>query len=144
MLQTEFEISLVLRGKRRSADIGSRQIDALVLPQYPAVQHFTDHISAGNLLYDELNAAIGKQNVLARFYVAGKNLVGGGNTLSGAHHIFRRDDDRLPLLQSHCHTVFQPASPDLRPLQVLQNADGTAELAGHFAQAPNYSGMVVV
>ena len=44
----------------------------------------------------------------------------------------RSDGDGLPLLQGDGYAILQAAGPDLRTLQVLQNADRTPE----FCQPP--------
>ena len=72
VLQTECEVRLVLLGERRNADVRSGQVDALVLTQHPAVQHLADDVVAGDFLDHELNPAVGKENVLARFYIAAR------------------------------------------------------------------------
>ena len=46
VLQTEVEVALVFLGERRNADVRTRQVDALMLAQHPAVQHLADHVVA--------------------------------------------------------------------------------------------------
>ena len=112
--------------------------------QRPAVQHVTNNIGAGDFPDHQFDASVGEQNVLARLHVAREFPVSGGNELRGAHHVSRRNGDRLPSLQSDCQTVLETAGPDLRALQILQNADGASEIAGHFTQTANYSRMIFV
>ncbi len=137
MLQSELEVLLVFFRERWNADVGARQVDALVLSQGSTVQHLAYHLASVDSLYHQLNAPVGKEYALPRLHIAGEALVSSGDHAGRSHHIFGSDGDPLSIPQYDRDARLQASSSDLWPLQILQDADGAAKFAGHLAQSPD-------
>ena len=77
-----------------------------------------------------------------RLHVAGQILIRRSNNVGGAHHVARGDGEGLSLLKRDGNAIHQAPGADLRPLQVLKNANRSFELEGDLAQPANHHSVV--
>ena len=78
------------------------------------------------------DAAVVDEQAVARLRVGRQRGVGRRDTMRGAGHVVHGDADGVAGVPLH-RTVREPAEPDLRPLQVREDADGAALGVGRVA-----------
>src|SRR5262249_2730644 len=133
MLDAKLQVLFVLFSERRNTEHSCRQIDPFMLAQQAAVDDLALNIVATNGADAKLDETISQRNSCSRLHFFGKGLECGGNQSGGAGDVARRDGDVGPRLERHWSAVLQSAGADLRPLQVLKDANGAAFVFGNLA-----------
>ena len=135
MLQPKLKIGAVFGGKRGNGERRSRQVDALMLGQHAAIDHFAFHVAAPHLRHPQFDQPVGEQNARARPHFLRQPLKRGRDQDGSAGDVARRNGDQRPGLERHGLVVFEPPGAYLGALQILQDADGAVFLLGRAAQA---------
>ena len=129
----EFEIDFVLLSKGWHTNGNTRKVDAFVLAQDAAVDHFAFHILAFDSEHQQLDQSIGEQNACPGLKIFGQRGEGGGDDRRGAGNVAGSDGEALAGFKLYGLAVLQAARPNFGSLQVAQDADALALLARYFA-----------
>ncbi len=133
MFHAELEIFLVLFREGGHAHGNARQIDALVLAQHAAVDHFALDFFARDLEDAQFDEAVGEQNARTRLQVLRQSGKGGGDHSRSAEDVARRNGQPLTGFQLNGNTVLKAAGADLRSLKIAEDTDVFAFVASDFA-----------
>ena len=77
LLGSELQVSQIFFGQRRCRNLHIGQIDALVLGQCAAGDHFTLHVRMGSGEHPKLNKTVRKEKPISRAKILRQSLVGG-------------------------------------------------------------------
>ena len=97
-----------------------------------------------HFVHAELDQSVGKQNARALIHVFSQRLEGGADQRSGAGNLARRYGHALARFQQHRLVILQLRGPNLRPLQIAQDAQRLAQLAAHLANHLNQRQLLLV
>jgi hypothetical protein len=144
--QPELEVGLVLVRERRRRDVGARQVDALVVAHGSALDHARGHAHAVGLEHLEADVAVVDQERVARLDVACEVRIGrrgqAGIAVLGLAGPGRDGEGRA--LGEVGLAARELAEPDLRALEVEQDADRASALVGDLADDLVHLPVVVV
>src|ERR1035441_2951718 len=118
--------------ERRRAYGHARQIDALVIANRPAGDHFRAHRWAADGDHAQFDGAIGQQHPVAGFYVGGEIEVSGGGAPAIAQERLGGDGEDAACFE-RAAAARKSAEADLGRLQVEENAGGAAQFRGDLA-----------
>ncbi|GAA2880097.1 hypothetical protein GCM10020220_082540 [Nonomuraea rubra] len=128
--QRPAQVGLVLVGERRGADVDARQVEALVVGDHAADDDAGDDalaVDAGGLQHE---AAVVDEDRVTGADVLGQPLVGGGDLLAVARHVFGGDGEDVAEAQPD-GAFLERADTDLGALQVGEHAYTAAEVGRH-------------
>ncbi|CAJ1800959.1 hypothetical protein LMCDFJHI_01359 [Aeromonas salmonicida] len=121
LLTTEDEVALVFLGQGRQLDGDTRQVDAFVLAQITAVQHFTDDFTLGDFDHIHADQAVIHQDAIADAQVVGETGIGHGHFVFVANDgLVGGEGEGLASDQGNVVAAFQLDGTDFRTLGVEQ------------------------
>ena len=139
----EMGVGDIFFGERRRADIDTGKIDAFAVADGAAGDDFAAGGDAIGFEDAELHAAVGDENGITGFDVAGKVGVGGGSGLVIAFDLFGGDGED-GFFGEETTAVFEGAEADLRTLQIEQDAGMDFEFRRERAHPIDAAGMVIL